>query len=255
MDLAKIRASLEPAQNLVLDIYERRPGKYQLILPILHEDADMVDIYLQESPCGEDYIRVCDFGMTLMRLSYTFDINTDTRRRVFDSILINNGIRNDDDNLYLDIPLNMLQEGILQFAGCVQKVCNMRFWRREVVHSAFYDDLKAYITSDLTEYQPLADQYPVADYLIGVDWQLTHNQRNFYLFGVLGNDKAKNVAIALLEFQKAKLPFISLVVHENMEALGIRERRYLTNNADTQYSALSEFCDKGKQDIRRLATV
>ena len=32
------------------DLYEKRPGKYQLITPILHEDGDMMDIYLQDSP-------------------------------------------------------------------------------------------------------------------------------------------------------------------------------------------------------------
>ena len=56
--------------------------------------------------------------------------------------------------------------------------------------------------------------------VFSVDWTLTHNRRDFYLFGVLGNDKAKNVAITLLEFQKVPLPFISLVVHEDMESLG-----------------------------------
>ena len=40
--------------------------------------------------------------MTLMRLSYTYDINTDTKRRIFESILINNGVENDNGNLYLD---------------------------------------------------------------------------------------------------------------------------------------------------------
>ena len=41
----------------------------ELIVPICHEDGtigffeDMVDIYLQESPRGEAYIRICDFGM------------------------------------------------------------------------------------------------------------------------------------------------------------------------------------------------
>ena len=68
-----------------------------------------------------------------------------------------------------------------------------------------------------------------------------------------GNDKAKSVAIALLEIQKAQLPFISLVVHEDMEELGRRERLYLTSNADTQYPTMNEFRDKAKSDIPRLA--
>ena len=254
MDINSIRASLSGRIVAGFDIYERRQGGYQLIIPICHEDGDMVDIYLQESPCGEAYVRICDFGMALMRLSYSYDLNTDARRRIFDDILINNRVANDEGNLCLDIPVEALYEGIMQFVGCVQKVCNMRYWARETVRSAFYDDLKDNITSKLTSYSPVASQAPMQSAgVFSVDWTLKHNRRHFYLFGVLGNDKAKNVAISLLEFQKANLPFISLVVHEDMEALGRRERQYLTRNADRQYPVLDDFKESVVADLRRLA--
>ena len=89
----------------------------------------------------------------------------------------------------------------------------------------------------------------------GVDWSLRHNERDFYVFGIRGNDKAKNVAISLLEFQKARLPFISLVVHEDIEELGRRERLYITRNADTQYPVLRDFQEKAADDIHRFAGV
>ena len=188
-----------------------------------------------------------------MRLSYSYDLNTDARRRIFDDILINNHVENDDGNLYLDVPIGTLYEGIMQFAGCVQKVCNMRYWARETVRSAFYDDLNDYVVSNLKPYSPVASQTPMpSDGVFSVDWTLTHKRRDFYLFGVLGNDKAKNVAITLLEFQKARLPFISLVVHEDMEALGRRERQYLTRNADRQYPVLDDFKESVVADLRRL---
>ena len=131
MDINSIRASLNGRTAAGFDIYPRREGAYQLIIPICHEDGDMVDIYLQESPRSEAYIRICDFGMALMKLSYSYDLNTDTRLRIFDDILINNQVANDDGNLCLDVPVGTLYEGIMQFAGCVQKVCNMRYWARE----------------------------------------------------------------------------------------------------------------------------
>lgn len=93
------------------DIYTRREGGYQLIVPICHEDGDMVDIYLQNSPRGEAYIRICDFGMALMRLSYSYELNSDTRRRIFDDILIHNQVANDDGSLCLDVPVGALYEG------------------------------------------------------------------------------------------------------------------------------------------------
>ncbi len=193
------------------------------------------------------------FGMTLMRLSYSFDVSTPTRQRKFESIIVNNGVGNDDGNLYLDTPLDKLYESVLQFAGCAQKVCNMRYWSRETVRSAFYDDLGSYVDQELVEFNPVRNLFPMGDYPISVDWSLTHNRRDFYLFGVRGNEKAKNVAIALLEFQKVRLPFISLVVHESMEELGSRERLYLTKSADTQYPLLADFQERGMEDIYRFA--
>ena len=237
------------------DLYERRPGNHQLILPIHHEDGDMVDIYLQDSPKGDGYVRICDYGLTLMRLSYTYDISTPTRQQIFDSILINNGVGNEEGNLYLDAHLDKLSESIFQFAGCAQKVCNMRYWNREITRSAFYDDLEKYITSELTAFSPDANQFPLPDYPVSVDWSLTLNSWNFYLFGVRGNDKAKVVALALLEFQKAQLLFISLVVHEEMEALGKKEHIYLTRNADKQYPGLADFQETSIRDIPRLVGV
>lgn len=127
MNINNIRESLSGRMSAGFDFYERRPGDYQLIVPICHEDGDMVDIYLQFSPKGEGYVRLCDFGLTLMRLSYTYDISTPARHRILDNILINNGVGNDGGNLYLDASMGMLYEGILQFAGCAQKVCNMRY--------------------------------------------------------------------------------------------------------------------------------
>ena len=251
-----IRAALERTPGQRFDLYERRPGDFQVILPILHEDGDMVEIYLQEVPHREGFIRVCDFGHALMRLSYTFEVNSSTRQKILDSILYNNSVTNSGGNLYIETPIDKLYEGILQFAGCVQKVCNMRYWSRESVRSLFYEDLREHVETRLADFSPKPDLFPLDDNpLLSVDWSLTYNNRDLFLFGVRGSDKAKNVAISLLEFQKAKLPFISLVVHEDMHDLGRRELSYLTRNADKQYPELGAFREDATEDIQRLAGV
>ena len=255
MNINRIRESLNTPFTTSFDLYERRPGNHQLILPIHHEDGDMVEIYLQESPRGDSYVRICDYGLTLMRLSYTYEISTPARQRIFDSILINNGVANEEGNLYLDTHLDNLSESILQVAGCAQKVCNMRYWSREIIRSAFYEDLEDHISAKLTAYSPVPDQFPLPEYPIGVDWSLTYESSRFYVFGVHSNDKAKNVVLALLEFKQASLLFTSLVVHEDMEALGKKEHIYLTRNADKQYPGLADFQETANKDIPRLVGV
>ncbi|MXX27070.1 MAG: DUF1828 domain-containing protein [Caldilineaceae bacterium SB0668_bin_21] len=255
MNIHSVRKSLNKPLTSGFDLYERRPGNHQLILPIHHEDGDMVEIYLEDSPMGEEYVRICDYGLTLMRLSYTYEISTPTRQQIFDSILINSGVNFEEGGLYLDAPVDKLYESILQFAGCAQKVCNMRYWSREITRSAFYDDLEEYITSDLKDFSPSAATFPLPDYPTSVDWALRKENSNFYVFGVHSNDKAKVVALALLEFRQAHLPFISLIVHEAMEALGKKEQLFLTRNADKQYPGLADFQETSVRDIPRLVGV
>ena len=254
MNLEKIRASIGHDMSGGLNFYERRPGIHQVIIPIFHEDGDMVDIYVHDSPMGDGYVRICDFGMTLMRLSYTFEVSTPARERILESVLINNGVKRGDDGLYLDAPIGVVYQSMLQFAGCVQKVCNMRYWSRETVRSAFYDDLNEYVASEMKRFSPVQNHAPlVGNDILSVDWFLQHNGRDLYVFGVRGNDRAKDVTIILLEFQKAGLLFVSLVAHEDMDELGKREKRYLTDNADLQYSTLGAFREKGVSDILRVA--
>lgn len=255
MNINEIFMKVRAATGECFDIYERKPGQFQVILPILHEDGDMVDIYLIQSPGVAGQIRICDFGMAAMRLSYTFDVGSTTRKKVFDSILVNNGVRNDDGNLYMDSSVQDLYPNILQFAGCVQKICNMKFFGKGSVRSAFYDDLEICISEKMSSFKPSADHTPLPkDYsVITVDWLLQHNDRSIYLFGVKGRDKAKSAAIFLLELKKVELAFISVIVHDDMEQLGPRERTYLTRNADKQYPCLKDFAEQGVRDMERLA--
>lgn len=141
MNIEKARELLANIPGTGFGVYERQTGDCQLVVPIFHEDSDMLDIFLADSPLGEKYVRVCDYGMALMRLSFTFEVSTPSRKRILESILINNDVKNEDGNLYLDAPVDLLYESVLQFSGCVQKVVNMRYWNRETVRSAFYDDM------------------------------------------------------------------------------------------------------------------
>lgn len=251
MNLTSVKHQLTESRGFKLA--QRRPGRHQLIAPIFHEDGDMLDIYLQPSELGDEYVRVCDYGLALMRLSYTFELNSDTRLEILNSILTNSGINEDNGNLYLDVEIGHLFEGVMQFAGCVQKVCNMRYWSRETIRSAFYDDLGNHIVSSMQDYSPRPKLSPLSSEAFAVDWTLSYGNRPFFLFGVRGNDKAKLVAISLLEFKLARLQYVSIIVHENMSDLGSREQTFLTRNADKQYPVLDDFRESGVQDINRLA--
>ncbi|MCL4552725.1 MAG: DUF1828 domain-containing protein [Candidatus Marsarchaeota archaeon] len=233
---------------------EKRPNVLQLEAPLYHEDGDMLDIFI-EIPRNGGKIKVCDFGMTLMRLSYSFDIDTPNKERIFNRILSENQVTETNGNLCIETTPEGLYPAILQFAQVVGKVSNMQLYKREVVQSLFYEMMQEFIEDKLGAYIPTPNILPMPERDdLEVDWQLSLHDKSFYMFGVRDSAKARLVTISCLEFQKAGLPFTSMVVHEDFEGLPKKDRSRITSAVDKQFISLDDFKEKAVGYIERAAS-
>ena len=240
--------------NNQVSFRERRLGVLQLVAPLYHEDGDMVDIFLEPTNGGEEHIRICDHGMTLMRLSYHFDIDTPNKERIFQRILSENRISEDNGNLFLDAKPESLYPSVLQFAQTVAKVSNMEFFKREVIATLFYEMLAEFIEDSLRKYNPRQMVFPIPERDdLEVDFEFSIRPRPIYLFGVRDSAKARLTTISCLEFQRAKLPFKSFVVHEDFESLTRKDRSRITSAADKQFISLDDFKANAEQVLEREA--
>lgn len=123
--------ALKDQFNQRLQLVDKRPGISQLMVPLFHEDGDMVDIFLEG--LGGDRVRVCDYGMTLMRLSYKYEVDTPNKQRILTKILTENGLKEEDGNLYVEAAPDQLYPAVMQFAQAVAKVGSMRNFKREII--------------------------------------------------------------------------------------------------------------------------
>lgn len=236
-----------------VDIREKRPGVMKLTIPMFHEDGDLVDIFLEDLSDGR--VRVSDHGLSLMRLSYGYDIDTENKERIFRRILDENHVSEDNGNLFVDVRPEQLYPAVLSFGQTVGKVSNMALYRREVIANLFYEMLKDKVESCLGEFSPREDVTPMPqrEELV-VDYSLDRTTP-IYLFGIKERDTAKLrlAAVSCLEFQKARLPFRSVVVHQNFDSLSKIDRKIITNAVDKQFTSLDEFDASGREAIERLA--
>ena len=138
MDQHQLNTILQGKSESFISVYESRPDEYKVLVPIYHEDGDMIEVFIELHPELENHVRIFDHGLSLQRLSYSYDVNTKSKKRILDSILWNNDLSNDSGIFYLDSSLDSLFDNLLKFVGGVQKVCNMRYWTRdssqEIVH-------------------------------------------------------------------------------------------------------------------------
>lgn len=232
--------------NDQVSLSEKRPGIQQLFAPLYHEDGDMMSIFL-DVPRDADVdpnqkITISDHGLTIMRLSYSFELDTPNKERIFQKIIAENGISEADGTLTIESKPESLYPTLLQFSHTIAKVCNMRQFKREVLNSLFDEILAEFITSSLNKYNPAESVFPLPERDdLEVDYQFKPNGIPYYLFGVKDNAKARLATIACLEFQKNRLSFKSIAVHDDFDKLTKKDRTRVTSACDKQFPSLDDF--------------
>ena len=204
---------------------EKRPGILQVFAPLFHEDGDMVDMVLDLPSNGVPKLRISDHGLTVMRLSYSYELDTPNKLRIFHRILSESGVQEQNGSLFIETTWESLYPAILQFAQTVARVSNMQMFRREVIQSMFFELLQEFVEQRLGRYHPRPNVFPMPERDdLEVPFAFEIEPRPVYLFGVKDNSQARLVTISCLEFQRRRVPFKSIVVHEDFENLGRKDR-------------------------------
>ena len=231
-----------------IDFREKRIGLYKVLVPFFYEDGDMYDIFIEELQ-GTKQIRISDYGLTLMKLSYSFEIDTDHKQEVLETIILQNRAQIDNGMIYLDVFPHQLDVGINQFSQVISKVTNMDIIGRELQKSMFPEMLRNFINSYLNDFEVVEEYTPTSDRHLIVDYKISA-PRPIFLYGVNENAKASKVVISCLTFKNQSIPFRSLVVYEDMDKLSRFNRAQLTNVAQKQYFSLDGFREQGLAYIK-----
>ncbi len=236
--------------NNQASINEKRHGIYQLYLPIYHEDGDMIDLFIV--PEADNKYKLCDYGLTLQRLSYSYDIDTANKEEILQKIISENGLLEEGGNIYLTTDANTVFTDIMQITQAYAKIGCMRYFKREVIENLFYEMLDEFINEELIEFNPRKKVLPIAERDdLEADYEFSPNGHPVYLFGVKDVAKARLATISCLEYQRANLKFRGWVVNEDFEKLPRKDRSRLTNTCDKQFTSLEDFKSSARDFFNR----
>jgi len=216
-----------------VQIRNTRQGYLQILTPFTFTDGDVFQVYLQEMPGGG--VRLTDFGNTFMHLSYENELGKfreGTRGKLFEQVLANAGMREENGQLIFDAALENLGSGVLQFGQGLTRIYDLNFLNRARVASTFYEDLKERL------YSLIAPEKIQADFkLVGetdadsypIDYRVEARRAPLFLFGIGGRDKAMLVTIVLEHWLRAKVDFDSLLIFEDQQEIPRRGLARLSN--------------------------
>jgi hypothetical protein len=248
--MTTILENINKSFNGRLQIKEKRRGITQLLLPVYHEDGDMVDLFIRQEENSN--MILSDYGMTIMRLSYEYEIDTENKERIFQKILSEHGLTENNGSIEMSaIPETIFQD-IMHFTHALAKIGSMSYFKREVIESLFYEQLEEYVTKELSSYNPKKDVTPIEGHEeYQVDYEIRPNGTPNYIFAVKDVSKARLATISCLEFMRRKLNYRSIIVHEAFENLPKKDQLRLTNACDKQFTSLEEFEEHGKEFLER----
>ncbi len=203
----------------------------QVALPAYAEDADLYEIYVKQ--IGEDEFIVTDRGVVLMRLSYSYEIDSDNKRGLLNKIINSNGGKFIEGEIQVSCTTIGLEEALFKLLQISAKVSNMSIYSRDIVRNLFMEELEEFVYESFSNFKPQKNYLPInnsPEYV--VDFSFDSKDAPLFLFGVSSSEKAKLVTISCLQFKVNKLPHKSLVVFEDYKKIGNYDYERLTNACD-----------------------
>lgn len=242
MDIKVVEDCLRKSFANHFSLVKKRDGLYQLMIPVFHPDGDMFDIFLQINDVNA--ISIIDCGLTLMRLSYVFDIDTDNKTQLLHRIVYQarGNIDLETGVISMSSTLDQLFNNIMQFTQLITSVLSFTLLQRKTVASIFYEKVNKFVNQSLNKYLFQEGFIPLSDETdLKIDYVFKNNNKSIFLFPVSSESKAKDIIINIYTLQVANYPFMSVVVHDSYDKLSKSTQKKIMKLADKQFYDFSDF--------------
>lgn len=225
-----------------ITVVKKRPDIFQVYSPFYHEDGDMIEVYARR--LDGDKILLTDCGMTLMRLSYYFTIDTTAKESTLLEILNENRVAFDSITGEISLPTTVDQVAIAfyQISQAIMKASNLKILKRETIRKLFYELLDEFVSTNLVKYKYQKKYYPIPENReYEVDYFIPDPKKPIFLFGIKDSDKARLSVISCQHFLLKEIPFKSVAVYEDLGRIPKNDQKRALSAIDKTFYDLDEF--------------
>jgi hypothetical protein len=219
-------------------------GLWAISSPFTFPDGDAYSLYLQRLETGG--WRLTDLGHTWMAMSYDNDVDKfrkGTRGIILEAILAESGVTETEGELMVDGPAEDLGKNLFRLMQLVTRIQDLTFLNRERAEGTFHEDLDE-LLKKVVPMEGLQPNYIVEGIPDGanypVDFRVPGRERQVFVFGVTGRDKAHLVTIYLHHFLRHKVDFDSLCILRNLEDVPRVDLARLMNVAEEMVVSLDD---------------
>lgn len=236
IDFEKLKSSY----NNLIDFEKVNANMYRVIASFYHEDGDAMETFVKEI---DDKLYITDYGMSLMKLSYLFDLDTDSKKDVLNNIILYNDLENKEGELIKETSLKTFCEDLNQFYLAIAKVTNMEILSKNLITSMFNEILDDYFEKQIkTKYDFVKNFKPLPESEITIDYKIEVKGLKIplFVFPIKTSIQAVRMAYDCAEM-KGKVKSVNLAVCEDMSKIDKKDFRRMNAQSLKCYSDFKEF--------------
>jgi len=215
--------------------------RYRVLTPFRFADGDHLSVVLKQTELG--WI-LSDEGHTYLHLTYEIDesdLSRGTRQEIISNALSAFDVDDVQGELSRVISDGEFGDALYSYLQALLKITDVTFLTRERVRSTFIQDVSTFIMSFVPQERVISNWHdPVRDPegQYAADYRVNGMKRPLMVYALQNDDRTRDATISLLKFENWRVPFQSLGVFEDQEAINRKVLARFTDVADKQFSSL-----------------
>jgi len=216
--------------------------RFRVFTPFLFEDGDHLAIVLRKE---RDFWLLSDEAHTFMHLTYDLDekdLHRGNRQKIISNALSTFQVEDREGELVLLVQDARYGDALFSFVQALLKVSDVSYLSRERVRSTFIEDFRNLISEAIPNDRRSFDWFdPEHDPqgMYKVDCRINGMQRPLFVHALPSDGQTRDATITLLQFERWGLPFRSLAIFEDQEAINRKVLARYSDVCEKQFSSLT----------------